>query len=71
LIRFWPTGSTKAKALADYQGKIIALANASQDPVHANQLRVSAQREQAQAFSTTGPLKAVPIDQQVQIGKVA
>jgi hypothetical protein len=71
LIRYWPKGSNKATALAAYQDALEQLASASSDPVHAQQLRLSAQREQAQAFSTKGPLPPVPANSQVQISQVA
>ena len=71
LIRFWPLGSTKAKAVAAYQAQLNALANASADPAHAQQLRYSAQREQGQAYSTKGPLPPLPLADQVALGKVA
>jgi hypothetical protein len=71
LVRFWPLGTAKQTLLNNYQQALLSLAAASPDPVHAQQLRLSAQREQAQAFSTKGPLPAVPIANQVQIAKVA
>ena len=71
LIRFWPLGTAKKTLLNNYQQALISLANASPDPVHAQQLRLSAQREQAQAFSTKGPLPPVPLASQIQIAKVA
>jgi hypothetical protein len=71
LIRFWPAdGTPKATAVAKYQNALIALASQSSDPVHAQQLRVSAQREQGQAFSTKGALPAVPLSDQVSLTKV-
>lgn len=73
LIRFWPLGTAKATLLNNYQQALLALANqsATLDPGRAQQLRFSAQREQAQAFSTHGPLPAVPLASQIQIAKVA
>lgn len=72
LIRYWPAnGQSKATLLNNYQQALLALAAASPDPVHAQQLRASASREDARAFSTKGPLPAVPVSQQVQIAKVA
>jgi hypothetical protein len=71
LIRFWPLGSTKAKLLNNYKQSLLELANASTDPVRANQLRLSASREDARAFSTKGALPALPSDMQVALAKVA
>lgn len=71
LIRYWPKGSQKASALQAYKTALLQLANASTDPVRAQQLRLSAARENAQAFSTKGPLPALPSDQQIQLAKVA
>jgi len=71
LIRFWPLGSTKAKLLSSYKQSLLELANQSSDPVRAQQLRLSAQREDARAFSTKGPLPALPSDMQVALAKVA
>lgn len=72
LVRFWAlNGVPKATQLANYQASLIQLANASPDPVRASQLRAAAQREQAQAFSTHGPLPPIPITQQVQVQQVA
>jgi hypothetical protein len=71
LIRFWPLGSSKATLLQNYQAALLELANKSADPAHAAQLRHSAQREQAQAFSVKGKIAAVPASNQVQIAQVA
>lgn len=71
LIRFWPLGSTKAKLLANYKASLLDLANQSADPVRAAQLRLSANREDARAFSTKGGLPALPLSMQVAIAKVA
>jgi len=71
LIRFWPLGSSKAKLLNSYKQSLLELANASTDPVRANQLRLSAAREDARAFSTKGALPALPSDMQVALAKVA
>ena len=70
LIRFWPLGTPKATLLANYQQALITLANQSPDPVRAAQLRHSAQREQAQAFSTKGPLPALSPSDQVSLAQV-
>ncbi len=74
LIRFWPAnGQSKDTLLANYQTGLIALANLVQstNPAHAAQLRHSAQREQAQAFSTKGPLPALAPSDQVSLTQVA
>jgi hypothetical protein len=71
IVRFWPLGTAKAKLLQDYRAGLLSLANASADPVRAQQLRFSAQREQAQAFSVKGKAPAIPSELQVQIAKVA
>lgn len=71
LVRFWPLGSTKAKLLSSYKQSLLELANQSSDPVRAQQLRLSAQREDARAFSTKGPLPALPSAMQVALAKVA
>lgn len=71
LIRFWPAnGQSKATLLSNYQEALITLANQSSDPVHAAQLRHSAQREQAQAFSTKGALPALALSDQVSLTQV-
>ena len=71
LIRFWPLGSTKAKLLENYKAALLELANKSPDPNHAQQLRLSAAREDARAYSTKGKLPALPLDMQVALAKVA
>ncbi len=71
LIRFWPLGTAKATLLQNYQAALLDMANKSPDPAHAAQLRHSAQREQAQAFSVKGKIAAVPASNQVQIAQVA
>lgn len=72
LVRFWPAnGQSKATLLSNYQSALIDLANATTDPVRSQQLRFSAQREQAQAFSTKGKLPAVPEANQIKIAQVA
>lgn len=71
LVRFWPLGSTKAKLLSSYKQSLLELANASTDPIRAQQLRLSANREDARAFSTKGALPALPSDMQVALAKVA
>ncbi len=71
LVRFWPLGTAKATLLQNYQAALLNLANQSSDPAHAAQLRHSAQREQAQAFSVKGKIAAVPASNQVQIAQVA
>lgn len=71
LIRFWPLGTTKAKALQSYKAALLDLANKSADPNHAQQLRISAAREDARAYSTKGGLPALPADMQVALAKVS
>lgn len=72
IIRVWPSGSVKAKALQDYRAALVALANQTSNATQAAQLRVSAQREQAQGFGPKrGTAPALPSGLQVQIGKVA
>jgi len=71
LIRFWPLGSAKAKLLSSYKQSLLELADQSSDPVRAGQLRLSAAREDARAFSTKGALPALPSDMQVALAKVA
>jgi len=72
IIRVWPAGSQKAKALQDYRAALIELANSTTDATHAQQLRVSAQREQAQGFGPKrGAAPALPEDLQVKLAKVA
>jgi len=71
LIRFWPLGTTKNKALQDYKAALLDLANKSPDPNHAQQLRLSASREDARAYSTKGKLAALPPEMQVALAKVA
>jgi len=71
LIRFWPLGTTKQKALDSYKAALLDMANKSPDPNHAQQLRLSAAREDARAYSTKGKLAALPVDMQVALAKVA
>jgi hypothetical protein len=71
LIRFWPLGSTKAKLLASYKAALLELANKSDNPLRAEQLRQSAAREDARAFSTKGGLPAVAASQRVALARVA
>jgi hypothetical protein len=71
LIRFWPKGSQKSTALNDYRAALIGLANNTTDPIRAQQLRISAQREQAQAFSNAGPLPALSANSLISLAKVA
>jgi hypothetical protein len=71
LIRSWPAGSQKTKALNDYRAALIKLANTVTDPTRAAQLRASAQRENAQSFGVKGKALPVPLSDQVQIQKVA
>lgn len=72
IIRVWPAGSMKAKALQDYRAALVELANESTDPVRAKQLRVSAQREQGQGHGPKrGTAAPLPESLQVQLAKVA
>jgi len=71
LIRFWPKGSQKNTALNDYRAALIGLANNTTDQIRAQQLRISAQREQAQAFSNAGPLPALSANSLISLAKVA
>jgi len=72
IIRFWAlNGVPKAKQLEAYQEALIALANASPDPVRAQQLRFSANRERAQAFSAKSALPAIALADQIQLQKVS
>lgn len=72
IIRFWPKGSQKAKALQDYRAALVALANQATDSTRAAQLRVSAQREQGQSFGVTqGKAPALPSSLRVALAKVA
>lgn len=72
IIRFWPKGSQKASALQNYRAALVALANKAADPVRAAQLRVSAQREQAQSFGVKqGKAAAIPASIRVSLAKVA
>lgn len=72
LIRFWPKGSQKEKALSDYRAALFALANAATDPARASQLRFAAEREQAQAFGVAqGKAPAVAPALLVSLAKVA
>jgi hypothetical protein len=49
IIRFWPQGAIKSKAVPDYQAALYALAAKAPEP-RRSQLRASAQREQGQGF---------------------
>ena len=71
LVRFWPLGSSKAKLLNAYKASLLDLANKSPDPVRAQQLKLSANREDARAFSTKGALPALPLNLQVALAKVS
>lgn len=72
IIRVWPAGSQKAKALQDYRAALVELANSTTDATHAQQLRGSAQREQAQGFGPKrGAAAALPEELQVKLAKVA
>ena len=72
IIRVWPAGSQKAKALQDYRAALIELANSTTDATHAQQLRASSQREQAQGFGPKrGAAPALPEELQVKLAKVA
>lgn len=72
IIRVWPAGSQKASALQAYRTALIELANSEPDQTHARQLRVSAQREQAQGFGPArGKAPALPESLLVSIAKVA
>lgn len=72
IVRVWPAGSQKAKALQDYRTSLIEIANASTDPTRAAQLRVSAQREQGQGFGPKrGQAPALPDSLLVKLAKVA
>jgi peptidoglycan hydrolase-like protein with peptidoglycan-binding domain len=71
IIRVWPKASQKAPALQAYRASLIEIANHSTDPTRAAQLRVSAQREQAQGFGPKqGKAPALPPDLRVTIAKV-
>jgi hypothetical protein len=70
IIRFWPKGSQKAKALQDYRATLLGIANeaaAAGDDTRAAQLHVSAKREQAQSFGVTAK-KAPALPQSLQVG---
>ena len=71
LIRFWPKGSQKAAALNAFQAALIDLANRTTDQIRAKQLRLSAQREQALAFSNVGPLPALSANSLISLARVA
>lgn len=73
IIRFWPLGTAKNTLLSNYKMALLTLADQVQniDPARAAQLRLSAAREQAQAFSTKGPLAALPAGDQLALTKVA
>lgn len=72
LVRVWPAGSVKAKALQDYRTALVELANKVSDPTQAAQLRVSAKREQGQGFGPKrGAAAAIPSSLLVALEKVA
>lgn len=72
IIRFWPKGSQKAPALQNYRAALLEIANHSTDTTRAAQLKVSAQREQAQAFGAkAAAAPALPADLRVSLAKVA
>jgi hypothetical protein len=72
IIRVWPSGSQKAPALQKYRTALIELANGTTDATRAQQLRVSAQREQGQGFGPKrGQAPAIDEDLQVKLAKVA
>jgi len=72
IIRVWPAGSIKAKALQNYRAALVELANSTTDQTRAQQLRVSAQREQAQGFGPKrGAAPAIADELQVKLAKVA
>lgn len=72
IVRFWPKGSQKAQALQAYRTALIEIANHTSDTTRAAQLRVTAQREQAQSFGVLpGKAAALPSSLQVQLEKVA
>ncbi len=72
IIRVWPAGSQKAKALQDYRAALVELASSTTDATHAQQLRVSAQRERAQGFGPKrGQAPAIAEELQVKLAKVA
>jgi peptidoglycan hydrolase-like protein with peptidoglycan-binding domain len=72
IIRVWPKGSQKAAALQAYRTALIELATREPDKTHAAQLRVSAQREQAQSFGfARGKAPALPASLLVAIAEVA
>jgi peptidoglycan hydrolase-like protein with peptidoglycan-binding domain len=72
IIRFWPKGSQKAPALQAYRSSLVEIANSSPDATRAAQLRVTAQREQAQSFGVKeGKAPALPQSLRVSLAKVA
>lgn len=72
IIRVWPAGSQKAKALQDYRAALVELAAHTTDDTRAKQLRVSSQREQAQGYGVKrGTAAPLPESLQVQLAKVA
>ena len=72
IIRFWPKNSQKAPALQAYRAALIEIANHTTDATRAAQLRVTAQREQAQSFGQkAGAAPGLPADLQVTLAKVA
>ena len=72
IIRFWPKGSLKDKALADYRTALFEMAAQTSDQARADQLRFAADRERAQAFGAKAAA-APPIasELQVSLAKVA
>jgi len=72
IIRVWPAGSQKAKALQDYRAALIEIANNTSDATRAAQLRVTAQREQAQGYGVArGKAPALPASLVVKLAKVS
>lgn len=72
IIRVWPKGSIKAKALQDYRAALVELANSTTDTTRAAQLRETSKREQAQGFGPKrGTAPALPETLQVKLAKVA
>lgn len=71
IVRFWPKGSLKDKAVRDYQAALFTLANTA-EPARADQLRFSANREKGQSFGQkTGAAPPIAPDLQVSLAKVA
>lgn len=72
IIRVWPSGSQKARALQDYRAALIEIANNTSDATRAAQLRVSAQREQGQGYGVArGKAPALPSSLVVKLAKVS